>query len=94
MARTEDWFGLAGVAWLSGLLEVVLFLGLYAAARARADALVAMPVTALSLYAMESGLSMRPQVVSSLLTAVVVAAWLRKLDDHRLRWWLLPLVWL
>ena len=28
MARTEDWFGLAGVAWLSGLLEVLLFLGL------------------------------------------------------------------
>ena len=22
MARTEDWFGLAGVAWLSGLLEI------------------------------------------------------------------------
>jgi hypothetical protein len=94
MAKTEDWLGLAGVAWLSGLLEILLFLGLYAAARARADALVAMPVTALALYAMESGLSMRPQVVSYLLTAVVVATWLRTLDDHRLRWWLVPLVWL
>ena len=27
MAKTEDWFGLAGVAWLSGLLEMLLFLG-------------------------------------------------------------------
>ena len=42
-----------------------------------------MPVTALSLYAMQSGLSMRPQVVSYLLTAVVVAAWLRTLDGRR-----------
>ncbi len=93
MAKTEDWLGLAGVAWLSGLLEVLLFLGVYAAARDRADPLVAMPVTALALYAMQSGLSMRPQVVSYLLTAVVVAAWLRTLDDHRMRWWLVPVVW-
>ncbi len=94
MAKTEDWFGLAGVAWLSGLLQVLLFLGVYAAVRGRADPLVAMPVTAVALYSMQSGLSMRPQVVSYLMTAVVVAAWLRTLDDHRLRWWLVPLVWL
>ena len=94
MARTEDWFGLAGVAWLSGLLEVLLFLAVYAACRVRAEPLVAMPVTALALYAMQSGLSMRPQVLSYLLAAVVVAAWLRTLDDGRTRWWLVPLVWL
>lgn len=94
MAKTEDWFGLAGVAWLSGLLEVLLFLGVYAAARDRAEPLVAMPVSAVALYAMQSGLSMRPQVVSYLFTAVVVAAWLRTLDDRRVRWWLVPLVWL
>jgi hypothetical protein len=93
MAKTEDWFGLAGVAWLSGLLQVLLFLGVYAAVRGRADPLVAMPVTAVALYAMQSGLSMRPQVASYLLTTVVVAAWLRTLDDHRLRLWLVPLVW-
>jgi hypothetical protein len=94
MAKTEDWFGLAGVAWLSGLLEVLLFLAVYAAARSRAEPLVAMPVTAVGLFAMQSGLSMRPQVVSYLMAAVVVAAWLRTLDDHRVRWWLVPLVWL
>ncbi|HEX3931269.1 MAG TPA: hypothetical protein VHW64_11210 [Nocardioides sp.] len=94
MAKTEDWFGLAGVAWLSGLLEVMLFLGVYASARLRAEPLVAMPLTALALYAMQSGLSMRPQVVSYLAAAVVVAVWLRTLDDHRMRWWLVPLVWL
>jgi hypothetical protein len=94
MARTEDWFGLAGVAWLSGLLEVLLLLAVYGACRVRSEPLVAMPVTALALYAMQSGLSMRPQVVSYLFAAVVVAAWLRTLDDGRPRWWLVPLVWL
>jgi hypothetical protein len=94
MAKTEDWFGLAGVAWLSGVLQVALFLGVYAAVRGRSGPLVAMPVTAVALYAMQSGLSMRPQVVSYLLTAAVAAAWLRTLDDHRMRWWLPPLVWL
>ncbi len=93
MAKTEDWFGLAGVAWLSGLLEVLLFLGVYAACRIRATPLVAMPVTALALYAMQAGLSMRPQVASYLLAALVVGAWLRTLDDGRVRWWLVPLVW-
>jgi hypothetical protein len=94
MAKTEDWLGIAGVAWLSGLLQLLLFLGVYAAVRGRSDPLVAMPVTALALYAMQNGLSMRPQVISYLLTAVVVAAWLRTRDDHRMRLWLVPLVWL
>jgi hypothetical protein len=94
MAKTEDWLGLAGVAWLSGLLEVLLFLAVYAAVRGRAEPLVAMPVTGVALYAMQNGLSMRPQVASYLFTAVVVAAWLRTLEDRRMRWWLVPLVWL
>ena len=38
MAKTEDWFGLAGVAWLSGLLEIALFLALYVVCRDRARA--------------------------------------------------------
>ncbi|HEX3223042.1 MAG TPA: hypothetical protein VHR35_10780 [Nocardioides sp.] len=94
MSRTEQWFGLSGLAWLSGLLEILLFLGVYAAVRGRAEPLVALPVTGVALYAMQSGLSMRPQVVSYLGVALVVAAWLRTLDDGRPRWWLVPLVWL
>src|SRR3954447_7312746 len=94
MTRTEQWFGLAGLAWFSGLLQILLFVGVYAAVRGRAEPLVALPLTAVSLYAMQSGLSMRPQVLSYLLVAVVVAAWLRTLDDGRARWWLVPLVWL
>jgi len=94
MARTEDWFGLAGVAWLSGFLEVALFLVLYVVCRDRAEPLVAAVVTAIALLAMQNGLSMRPQVISYLLVAVVVGAWLRTARDGRARWWLVPLVWL
>ncbi len=94
MARTEDWFGLAGVAWLSGFLEIALFLALYVVCRDRAEPLVAAAVTATALFAMQNGLSMRPQVVSYLLVAVVVGAWLRTRRDGRVRWWLIPLVWL
>ncbi len=94
MARTEDWFGLAGVAWLSGFLEILLFVALYVVCRDRAEPLVAAAVTATALFAMQNGLSMRPQVVSYLLVAVVVGAWLRTRHDGRVRWWLVPLVWL
>jgi hypothetical protein len=94
MARTEDWFGLAGVAWLSGFLEIALFATLYVVCRDRAEPLVAAAVTALALFAMQNGLSMRPQVISYLLVAVVVGAWLRTARDRRVRWWLVPLVWL
>jgi hypothetical protein len=94
MAKTEEWFGLAGVAWLSGLLQVALFLAVYVAVRDHAEPVVAMPLTALSLYAMETGLSMRPQVISYLLVAVVMTAWLRTRRDGRVRWWLVPVVWL
>ena len=93
MTRTEQWFGLGGLAWFSGLLEILLFLGVYAAVRGRAEPLVALPLTGVALYSMQSGLSMRPQVLSYLLVAVVVAAWLRTLDDGRARWWLVPVVW-
>ena len=55
MARTEDWFGLAGVAWLSGLLEIALFLALYVVCRDRAEPLVPQPLTAIALFAMQNG---------------------------------------
>jgi MYXO-CTERM domain-containing protein len=94
MAKTEDWFGLAGVAWLSGLLEIGLFLALYVVCRDRAEPSVAAAATATALFAMQSGLSMRPQVISYLLVAVVVGAWLRtSRDGRRVRWWLIPVTW-
>jgi hypothetical protein len=94
MARTEQWFGLAGLAWLSGLMEIGLFAALYVAARDRANPFVAVSLTGLALFAMQTGLSMRPQVLSYLLVAVVTSAWLRTRHDGRVRWWLVAVTWL
>ena len=38
-------------------------------------------------------LSARPQMISFLMVAVTVAAWLRTAEDGRLRWWLVPMTW-
>lgn len=94
MAWTEDHTGLAGVAWLSGLQQVLLVLALYAAGRRWADPIAVVPVVAVALIAISPGLSMRPQVLSFVLMSVVVAAWLRSQEDGRVRWWLVPLTWL
>jgi len=94
MARTEDWFGLAGVAWLAGLLFVTLAVTFYVVARRRADPLVVAPLVILALGACTAGLSMRPQVISYVLVAVTVSAWLRALETHRTPWFLVPLTWL
>ena len=94
MARTEQWFGLAGVAWLFGLMIVGLIATLYLSARRWAGPLLAAGLTCLALLAASKGLSMRPQVLSFLLVAVTTTAWLRTREDKRIRWWLVPLTWL
>lgn len=94
MAAGERTFGLPGVAWLSGLLLLALTFALYVATRRRADPIAAVPVTALALIACGPALGMRPQVLSFVLSVVVVSAWLRAQDDHRVRWWLVPATWL
>jgi hypothetical protein len=94
MAKVEDWFGLAGVAWLSGLQQVGLVLALYFVTRRWAEPLVATILLAPTLAAASIGLSMRPQVLSYLFVVLTVGAWLRTHDDRRLRWWLVPMTWL
>ena len=93
MAKTEQWFGLAGVAWLSGAQMVLLLTSLYVVARRWADPLVAVLLTIAALVASSDGLSMRPQVLSYVLVVVTAGAWLRTRDDGRIRWWLVPLTW-
>jgi hypothetical protein len=93
MAQVEDWFGLAGVAWLSGLLYIALAFTLWTIARRYASPLAAAPVTAVAILAASPGMSMRPQVISYLLIAVTTAAWLDTRRDGRARWWLVPLAW-
>jgi hypothetical protein len=93
MAQFEEWFGLAGVAWLSGLLYLALAFTLWIIARRHASPLVAAPVLAVAILAASPGMSMRPQVLSYLLIAVTTEAWLATRSDGKARWWLVPLAW-
>jgi hypothetical protein len=93
MAQMEEWFGLAGVAWLSGLVYLALALTLWTIARRHASPLVAAPVLAVAILAASPGMSMRPQVLSYLLIAVTTEAWLATRVDGKVRWWLVPLAW-
>ena len=93
MARFESWFGLAGVAWLSGLLFLTLALTYYVVARRLADPMVAVALVMVALYASATGMSMRPQVISYVLVAVTTSAWLRTQVTHRPPWLLVPLTW-
>jgi hypothetical protein len=89
----HSWFGLPGVAWLFGAFYLALIVTVYVVCRRRAGALASGVVTALVVFAASSTLSARPQVVSLVLLAVTVDAWLRTEDDGRPRWWLVPLTW-
>jgi hypothetical protein len=93
MAQTEDWFGLAGVAWLSGLLFLSLALVVYWACRRQAEPVVAALLVVLTLIACTSGISMRPQLISYLLVVATVAAWQRARDTGRAPWLLVPVTW-
>ena len=93
MAQTEDWFGLPGVAWLSGLLFVSLALAVYVTCRRRAEPAIAALLVVLTLIACTSGLSMRPQMISYLLVVATAAAWLQARDTGRAPWLLVPVTW-
>jgi hypothetical protein len=94
MAQVEDWFGLAGVAWLSGLMYISLAITMWFIARRHASPLVAAPVTVVAILAAADGMSMRPQVLSYLFIVVTTEAWLATREDKKVRWWLVPLAWL
>jgi hypothetical protein len=93
MAQTEDWFGLAGVAWLCGLLFLSLAMAVYWACRQEAEPLVAAALVLATLVACTPGLSMRPQQVSYLLVTVTTAAWLHARRTGRAPWLLVPVTW-
>jgi len=94
LARFEDWFGLPGVAWLTGVQLIAFTVAVFALCKRQSDLLAAVVVTQLTLVACGGGLSGRPQVLSYLLAAVTLGAWLRTARDGRLPWWLIPLTWL
>jgi hypothetical protein len=93
MAQIEEWFGLAGVAWLSGLMYLALAYTIWSVARRYASPIAAAPVTVVAILAASPGLSMRPQVLSYLFILLTTAAWLDTRRDGKARWWLVPLAW-
>jgi hypothetical protein len=94
MSLVHQWFGLAGVAWLAQAGRVGVCVFVYVACRRQAGPLAASVATALAVLGTASNLSPRPQLVGFVLLAVAVSAWLATADDHRPRWWLVPLTWL
>jgi hypothetical protein len=93
MAQVYDWFGLAGVAWLSGLQQVAFVAVLYLLARRYAEPVLAAALLWPAVLACLVSLSARPQVLSYLFIALTVGAWLGTRDDGRVRWWLVPMTW-
>jgi hypothetical protein len=93
MALTENVLGLAGVAWLAGLLTLVAVTAVFVVARRYADPLPSAVVTILVVLGSLANLSPRPQVISYVLILVITHVWLQTAVDLRPRWWLVPLTW-
>ena len=89
----EQWFGLAGVAWLFGTFYAVWVLATYAMSRWFGRPLPSAIVTGMVVVGSAPAISARPQIISLLLLSVTVYAWLRTVQDGRVRWWLVPLTW-
>ena len=94
LALADHVGGLPAVAWLTQALRVAVCLGIYVACRRVGGLLPAALVAALAVLGTADSLSPRPQLVGFVLLAVTVSTWLRTAEDHRPRWWLLPLGWL
>lgn len=94
MASTEKFLGLEGVVWLSGAVMIAYAVVVLRACRRESSLLVATTLTMIVMAASTPSLSARPQVISFVLTAVTVSAWLRTSRDSHVRWWLIPLTWL
>lgn len=88
-----QWFGLPGVAWLSGAVALSFALTVFVVARRESSLVVASFVVPVTVVACSPGLSGRPQVVSYLLATVVTAAWLQTRRSGRLQWWIIPVTW-
>lgn len=92
-AKMDDWFGLPGVAWLFGLLYLVLIAAVFFLCRRHGDLLPAAIAVGVCVVAAGASLSARPQVVSLVLFTLSVAAWGRATRTVTPPWWLVPLTW-
>ncbi|HEV7148109.1 MAG TPA: hypothetical protein VGN48_14045, partial [Pedococcus sp.] len=88
-----DRWGLPVVAWERAAGIGILTVAVLAWMSTRARVVVAVAVTAATVYAAWPGLTERPQLAGLVLLVPVLAAWLRTSEDLKPRWWLVPLTW-
>lgn len=93
MAWTEENAGLAGVAFLSGVLLCSLALTFYWLARAWADPLPSAVLLVTGLIALGPFISLRPQLLSFILVAITTHFWLKAPAAKGLPWLLVPMTW-
>ena len=86
-------FGLTGVVWLYVATVLLVVVVVFLVCRRYAGPLPAVVATMLFLAAGQGSMTPRPQLVSYLLLLVLLEAWRRSEQDHRPRWWLIPLCW-
>jgi hypothetical protein len=89
-----DLWGPGAVIWLRTAAIVGLVAAVYWMCRRHAGRLPSAVVAGLALVGAGGGLNPRPQLVSFILFAATVHAWCGMVQDHRPRWWLVPLFWL
>lgn len=82
------------VAWERAAGIGALGLALLLWAHTLARPWVAAATTAVAVFATWPSLTERPQLAGFVLLVPVLAAWWRTAQDHRARWWLVPLTWL
>jgi hypothetical protein len=92
-AKFDDWFGLAGVAWLYALGLSLLLLSIYCTNRFRASALSSVAAALAALLGAGLSLGERPQLLSLALISIALAAWFATERDLAPRWWLVLFTW-
>jgi hypothetical protein len=93
-AQAYRWGGMGAVLWLRTAAILALALVVYVAARRLGGRLPAALATGVAILGASASLNPRPQLVSFLMFAITVGAWLGTAKDGRVRWWLIPLYWL
>jgi MFS family permease len=85
--------GMGGVLWLRTLAILAMVLVVFLTARRYAGRLPSAVTAGIVLIGAGAGLNPRPQLVSFVLFAVALHAWLGMVTDGRPRWWLVPVFW-
>lgn len=93
-AACYRWFGMGAIVWLRSLAIIAMTLLVYAASRRFAGRLPSALAASVAILASGASLNPRPQLVSFVLFAAAVYAWLGTARDLRPRWWLVPMFWI